>query len=90
MIALTGQLICADTDDVEMVQRLLPNHIRLSRAEPGCLSFNVVQTADPLIWQLDESFRDRAAFEMHQVRTQASPWFKATSHLKRDFHTSGD
>jgi len=87
-MTLTGRLICASMADAEIVQRLLPEHIRLSRAEPGCLSFTVVQTDDPLIWQLDETFRDRAAFKAHQTRTRASEWFRATAHLTRDFHMS--
>lgn len=90
MITVTGHLICASPADADLVQRLLPDHIRLSRDEPGCLSFNVVQTADPLVWQLDETFVDRAAFEAHQARTRASPWFAATTHLKRAFRVSGD
>ena len=90
MITVTGQLICVSAADVDLVQRLLPDHIRLSRDEPGCLSFDVVQTADPLIWQLDETFVDRTAFEAHQVRTRTSRWFKATAQLKRKFHISGD
>lgn len=90
MITVTGRLICVSAADVDLVQRLLPDHIRLSRDEPGCLSFNVVQTADPLIWQLDETFVDRAAFEAHQARTRTSPWFKATTHLKREFRRSDD
>ena len=90
MITVTGHLICTSTADVDLVQRLLPDHTRLSRAEAGCLSFNVVQTADPLVWQLDETFVDRTAFEAHQARTRASPWFTATRHLKRTFHVSGD
>jgi quinol monooxygenase YgiN len=90
LIALTGRLVCSSTDDAELVQKLLPAHIRLSRAEPGCLSFNVVQTADPLVWRLDETFRDRAAFEAHQARTRASDWYRATAHLKRDYQISED
>ena len=90
MITVTGHLICASTADVDLVRRLLPEHIRLSRAEPGCLSFNVVQTADPLVWQLDEAFRDRTSFAAHQARTQASDWFTATAHLKRDYQISED
>jgi quinol monooxygenase YgiN len=90
LIALTGRLVCSSTDDAETVQKLLPAHIRLSRAEPGCLSFSVVQTADPLVWRLDETFRDRAAFEAHQARTRASDWYRATAHLKRDYQISED
>jgi quinol monooxygenase YgiN len=85
MIRLSGFLICADAADVAIVRDHLPQHIRLTRAEPGCMSFDVTQTSDPLIWKVDESFTDRAAFDAHQTRTGASDWYRATRHLKRDF-----
>lgn len=89
MITVTGQLIAADEDEASLVRQYLPDHIRLSRAEPGCLTFNVVATDDPLIWQLDETFTDQAAFAAHQTRTKASIWFEKTALQKRDFQVSG-
>ena len=85
MIRLKGHLICMSEDEAALVRRHLPEHIRLSRAEPGCLSFDVVQTDDPMIWDVQESFRTRADFDAHQTRTRASPWFAATRHILRDF-----
>ena len=90
MITVTGHLIAADEVEADLVRRHLPDHIRLSRAEPGCLTFNVDPTDDPLVWRLDESFTDRAAFDAHQTRTRASVWYAETALLKRDFHVSGD
>jgi quinol monooxygenase YgiN len=85
MIHLTGNLICATLNDVAVVSAHLPEHIRLSRAEPGCLGFSVTQSTNPLIWVLDETFADRTSFEAHQTRTRASTWFDATQHLVREF-----
>ncbi|NJS38584.1 MAG: antibiotic biosynthesis monooxygenase [Rhodobacteraceae bacterium] len=85
MIHVTGTLTCATEVEAEIVRRCLPTHIALSRAEPGCLTFNVDPTEDPLVWRLDETFTDRAAFEAHQARTRASEWFTATNGLARDF-----
>ena len=85
MIHVTGTLTCATAAEADIVRRHLPDHIILSRAEPGCLTFNVEPTASPLVWRLDESFADRAAFEVHQARTRASDWFAATAGLARDF-----
>ncbi len=65
MIRVTGRLICANSEDAVIVARHLPDHIRLSRAEPGCHSFSVTRSDDPLIRVLDETFSDRAAFEAH-------------------------
>ena len=90
MIHVTGTLTCATEAEAEIVRCHLPAHIALSRAEPGCLTFNVDATEDPLVWQLDESFTDREAFEAHQARTRASEWFTATAGLARDFKGTGD
>lgn len=85
MIRLKGHLICLSEDEAKTVHLHLPDHIRMSRAEPGCLSFDVTQTDDPLIWDVQESFRTRDDFDAHQTRTRASPWFEATRHILRDF-----
>lgn len=85
MIRVTGTLTCLTATEAEIVLARLPDHIRLSRAEPGCLSFNVDRTDDSLVWRLDETFTDRAALEAHQARTRASTWFAATAQLGRDF-----
>lgn len=85
MIYLSGQLTCTTLEDLEAVLFYLPDHIRLSRAEPGCLRFDVVQTDDPLIWQVDEVFVDQAAFDAHQTRTKVSLWYTATAQIARSF-----
>lgn len=84
-VRLSGFLRCASMEDVELVVRHLPEHIRLTRAEPGCLSFEVSQTDDPLIWRVEELFIDHDAFDFHQQRTRASQWFVATSAIPRDY-----
>jgi quinol monooxygenase YgiN len=45
MIHLEGRLIFKDEAEAALVAQHLPEHIRLSRAEPGCLSFEVPQIA---------------------------------------------
>lgn len=85
MIRVTGTLTCATEAEADIVRTHLPEHIRLSHAEPGCLTFNVDPTEDPLVWRLDETFTDRATFQAHQARTRASIWFQVTANLTRDF-----
>jgi quinol monooxygenase YgiN len=85
MIHVTGTLTCSTATEADVVRRFLPEHIRLSRAEPGCLTFNVDPTEDPLVWRLDESFADKAAFNAHGDRTRSSAWFAATAGLARNF-----
>ena len=85
MITLTGSLHCLTALDSAIVARHLPEHLTLSRAEPGCLWFRVSQSVDPLVWTLDEGFADAAAFAAHQSRTRASGWWTATQHIARNF-----
>ncbi len=85
MIQLSGTLTCPTADDLKIVETYLPEHIRLSRAEPGCLSFDVSQTANPLVWQLDETYVDQTAFDAHQTRNRASVWWQMSQGLVRDF-----
>ena len=85
MIRLSGSLICTTHAQARAVMMSLPDHLRLTRAEPGCLSFDVVETDDPMIWQVDEAFIDRAAFEAHQTRAAASDWGRQTADITRDY-----
>lgn len=85
MIRLRGQLICMTEDEAQAVRQHLPRHIALTRAEPGCLVFDVSPTDDPMVWEVMEAFRDRASFDAHQARTRDSAWFAATRGILRDF-----
>jgi quinol monooxygenase YgiN len=87
-VTLNGRLLCRG-EDLPLVQKLLPEHIRLSRAEPGCLSFAVIPSpVDPLIYEVAETFSDRAAFDAHQSRTRASVWGRETAHIPRSYEVS--
>ncbi|WP_146585476.1 putative quinol monooxygenase [Puniceibacterium confluentis] len=86
MIHLTGTLTCAPQDR-QTVRDALPAHIRHTRAEPGCLEFEVVETR-PGVFAVSELFVDRAAYEVHQTRTKASDWFTATVGMTRDYTVS--
>lgn len=85
MIRLRGQLICLSDAEAQAVRQHLAEHVRLTRAEPGCLTFDISPTDDPLIWEVMEAFRDRASFDAHQTRTRSSDWFAATKGILRDF-----
>ncbi|MGY6411227.1 MAG: putative quinol monooxygenase [Alkalilacustris sp.] len=82
---LSGRLICADAAQAATIRRHLDDHLRLSRAEPGCLAFEVWQTADPLVWRVEERFASVDAFEAHQRRTRASEWWAATEGIAREY-----
>ncbi len=85
-VALSGRLFCADAGDLKTVLTYLPEHVALSRAEPGCLHFEISQTEDPLIWQVEELFADESALKAHKARTMASIWAGQTAGLVRDIH----
>lgn len=85
MIRLRGQMICMTAAEAAAVAAHIAAHTSLTRAEPGCLTFEVTPTDDPLIWEVMEAFRDRAAFDAHQARTRDSDWFTATRGILRDF-----
>jgi quinol monooxygenase YgiN len=84
-VRLTGWIAVPAAERAALAP-LLDEHVRLTRAEPGCLAFAVTaspEQADRL--EVAERFRDRAAFEAHQARTAASAWGAATRHLERHY-----
>ncbi|MCC6001980.1 MAG: antibiotic biosynthesis monooxygenase [Pararhodobacter sp.] len=85
MVRLSGRLICATREEALQVQAHLAEHVRRSRAEPGCLAFEIRPTRDPMVWQVDECFADGAALEAHRARTLGSPWWAATREVRREF-----
>lgn len=88
-IDLTGQLICQSDDEIAVVTEFLPRHIELTRAEPGCISFEVNQTGDPLVWDVAERFQDADSFHLHQARVKTSDWGRATAGIKRSYSVTG-
>lgn len=86
MFGLTGRLICADANQMMTALSLLPEHIALSRAEPGCLYFDLWQDEDPLIWHLSELFVDADAFAAHGARTDDSAWGREGAGIGRELH----
>src|SRR5690554_523388 len=57
MVSLSGTLICASEEQLRAVLDHLPEHMMLTRREPGCLYFEVVQRSDePMVWDVEERF----------------------------------
>jgi quinol monooxygenase YgiN len=88
VVSLNGWLICASDEEAARGRANLPQHLALTRAEPGCLSLELVQHG-PLIWRVEEQFCDRAAFVAHQERTRGSAWYKATAAIRRGYQIKG-
>lgn len=88
-VTLNGYLRCVDAAEAARVREALDTHIRLTRAEPGCISFEVTPTDDPLVWAVAEAFTDREAFTAHQSRASTSDWAAATKGIARDYTIQG-
>ena len=88
-VTLTGH-IDVPADRIEQIRAGLVDHIRLTRAEPGCLSFDV--TEDPKIpgrFNVAEEFTTPEAFEAHQTRARASDWAQISAGIPRDYTVTG-
>lgn len=85
MIQLSGKLICKNLEESESVRRFLPEHIQLTKKEPGCVRFDVQETSDPLIWTVEELFLDQKSFDAHQTRTKQSRWAVETAAIVREY-----
>lgn len=88
-VRLTGRLVCATDAEQAIVARLLPEHIALTRAEPGCIRFEVTQIEDSRIWRVEERFADAASFHAHQARVAASEWGRVTHGIAREYVVEG-
>ena len=77
-------------DDLDSVREHLDTHVQLTRAEPGCVTFNVDQRNDnERIFDVYEEFVDSAAFTSHQERVKASSWGGITENVARHYEVFG-
>ncbi|WP_409431882.1 putative quinol monooxygenase [Litorimonas sp. RW-G-Af-16] len=64
----------------------LPEHTRLTLAEPGCHFFSV--KPHPTIlgrYIVNEAFDDEAAYKAHIKRANRSEWAKISRNIKRSY-----
>ena len=67
MISIHVTLTVRNLSDIETVGELLNEHGRLSKAEPGCLRFEVYQSnLDVHTFFLLETWESRASLEAHR------------------------
>ena len=68
MICINILLTVKDAADVEEVRGLLAEQGRLSRAEPGCLRFEVYHSNnDPQVFILNERWESPEALDVHRT-----------------------
>lgn len=84
-VILTGYIDVPE-DRRTAIDAALPEHVRLTRAEPGCLRFDVVPDQNqPGRFLVSEEFVDRPAFEAHQARVRSSNWGKISEGIPRQY-----
>ena len=84
-VTLQGHIIVPNAD-LESVKRELINHIELTRAEDGCVVFEVTQDSDNKNrFNVYEEFVDQLSFESHQQRVGQSAWGKITVNVERHY-----
>lgn len=84
-IVLEGHILVPDKD-LSAVTDELPTHIKLTRLEEGCLSFDVTQDPEnDSVFRVYEVFVDRAAFESHQQRVRTSDWGRIAANAERHY-----
>ena len=85
-VYLEGLLIAHSAAEHALVDLYLDDHIALTRAEPGCLKFEVTEDQnDRNKFHVSEIFESEEAFEAHQTRAKASEWGQNSAPLERRF-----
>lgn len=85
VVRLNGYIVVPDADR-DIICKHLPEHIRLTLAEKGCVSFSVTPDPEnPERYLVAEVFSDQESFDLHQSRVKESVWGAATKHLKRHY-----
>lgn len=84
-IVLQGH-ITVSSQELSLILAELPTHIKLTRNEVGCLTFEVKQDKDNgTILHVYEEFVDRKALEAHQHRVKNSRWGKVSANAERNY-----
>ena len=86
-VYLDGLLVANSAAHRAVIDLYLEDHITLTRAEPGCLKFEVTEDPkDRNKFHVSEIFDSEEAFEAHQTRAKASEWGQHSEKLERRFN----
>ncbi|MFJ6678363.1 putative quinol monooxygenase [Microbacterium sp. NPDC091382] len=88
-VRLSGRMICATKDEADAVRRHLDAHIARTRAEDGCLLFEITPLGGGRAWSVEELWTDAPAFREHQRRAADSEWGRATAGIERRYKVEG-
>jgi quinol monooxygenase YgiN len=85
-VILEGYITVPD-NELRSIKEALALHIELTLEEEGCLVFRVTQDqTDRHKFNVYEEFRDRNAFDTHQVRVRESTWGQVSKNVDRHYH----
>ena len=85
-VILKGYVIVPD-DDLDAINEALPAHIVNTRAEDGCLLFNVTQDVNKKNrFSVHEEFINKESFLNHQDRVKRSEWGNVSANLEKHYH----
>ena len=85
-VILKGYVIVPD-DDLDAINEALPAHIVNTRAEDGCLLFNVTQDENQKNrFNVHEEFNNKESFSNHQDRVKRSEWGNVSANLEKHYH----
>jgi len=85
-VILKGYVIVPD-DDLDAINEALPAHIVNTRAEDGCLLFNVTQDENQKNrFNVHEEFINKESFSNHQDRVKHSEWGNVSANLEKHYH----
>ena len=89
MVTLEGKIRVPQAQR-EATNAALVEHVALTRAEDGCLFFEVVpDPVDPEGFRVREAFLGPDAFAAHQSRVANSAWGRLTKDFQRQYEVSG-
>jgi quinol monooxygenase YgiN len=87
-IVLTGYILVPEAD-LEAVKQALPEHIKNTLAESGCIFFEITpDNKDPCRFNVHEVFKDKASFEHHQERAADSEWGSISARVARYYEVT--
>lgn len=85
-IVVNGTITCKP-EELDIVAPGLAEHVRLTNAEEGCISFSIDAADDtPCVFVVSERFVNKAAFEAHGARTRAAEWWGLSQNCSRDLN----
>lgn len=88
-VTLSGYIDVPE-ERLEAVRAALPEHVLLTRAEPGCLRFEVIESSStPGRFAVSEEFDSPEAFRAHQLRASQSDWGRISEGLPRNYKITG-